>query len=412
MMRGGTKKKVPSNARTGATLLDKEYEPTVTTQPIRTPASEEISIFGKATVEGSPKSVEIVLNDSDGEQTPAATPKPTITDDGINAATQSDSDGAHTSEQPSVGTSDAAQNDQLFAAVAQDLSLPEIELSAERKAKIIEKATKLISNSAEARKEIIEQYGLFAKAWFSENEYGYRHQDGAVALKNMEIYLDTELPNMLKVHAGRVAKGWRLHFWAAAAGGAGLLPYGKCVVGAVARLRTKQIISEKFAIAKIKTEKAKKKEEKQKKKKKEKGKEKNKQSNKDKKKEIAKQVASWAAQEAASQLAAAAINEAKQGVAQSAVVTVPKEAMSEALNEMAQPAVGDQMSAFFSDLNSEMFFGSVQELIHFLPLVGQAYSFYKGYRKTSKQVKKDIQDAVNTALEEHGRTIIPQTLTQ
>ena len=293
-----------------------------------------------------------------------------------------------------------AGSDTGLGDVLAEVPIDDLELSSEQTAKIMAQVKKYLDSRKEAREKVISGYKAYANAWLTEVEYGYRGQDGEVASKDMQTYLNTELPEMLRMHSGRVGRNWRLNAWALASGGAGLLPYGKPVLSAVARLRTKQIISEQFAIPKILTKKARKKEEKKAKKAKV-----NKKAQKkaETKKEKAAKVAKWAAQQAAT----AAVNEA---------VGVPKEAVSgafsEAASEVLSSSVGEQLSGFFSDLTSEMFFGSVEELIHFAPIYGQAYSAWKGFSKTRAQVKIDIKEALETAIEQHGKTVIPETMTQ
>ena len=431
-------------------LKSKEEEQAIIRiEPVASPSSEkDIEAFGKAFVEGSPSVAEVLLDSTDsspvvpseapstpasstGEQiaaqrnlgapadgqSPAVLDDPALLDsatkDGANQALATDElvtpetvsitgDRNVQLDEPddqiqAIGDDDAGQDfveviEEVLADGVVDLPIGAAELSQEQIAKIVSKAKKLLGDSAKAKKEVVDHYGTYAQAWIEATEYGYRGQDAQEALDKMKRYLDAELPEMLKQHSGRVARGWRVNLWALAAGGAGLLPYGKPVVSAVARLRTKQIISEKFAIARIKTDKARAKEAKEAKK--------AKKSSTDKKKEQAKQIVGWATQQAASQLAAE-------------LVAVPVDAVSdaftEAMHEAAQSAVGEAVSEFFSDLRLEMFFGSAAELIHFLPMVGQAYSAYQGYRRTARRCKEDIQSAVKTAMDEHGKTIIPVT---
>lgn len=281
-----------------------------------------------------------------------------------------------------------------------EVPVDDLKLSPEQTAKIMAQVQKYINGRKEAREKVVASYKAYADAWLVESEYGYRGQDGKLVTGHMQTYLNDELPEMLRMHSGRVGRNWRLNVWALAAGSAGLLPYGKPVLGAVARLRTKQIISEQFAIHKIQTDKARKKQQKKAAKAKV-----NKKAHKkaETKKQKAAQIAKWAAEQGA----AALVDEA---------VGVPKEAVSGAFQEAASgvisSSVGESVSDFFSDLSSEVFFGSVGELIHFAPMVGQAYSAYKGFSNTRSRCKQDIKDALKTAMLEHGKTIIPETMTQ
>ena len=409
------KERVPSYFHNGAIQQMNKYDPVITTEAKGSPMSDVVDNFGQTIIEGSPKVAEIVFNDTASYQSASADQQPTLASDQTTRVIPQDSEqlitvqgdpDTITEEPQSVAADDEAlqevsgeaENDQE-AVGTEEVSFRDVQLSSEQKTKIAAQLKKVLDGSINAKREMIGDYSLFADAWFEANEYGHRNRGDQSALINeMQLYLNTELPNMLKMRSGHVTKGWRINLWSAAVGCAGLLPYGKPVVGAVARLRTKQIISEKFAIAKIKTDKATKKAEKKAKKA-----SKAKKGSKDEKKEQVKQATIAMADVAVTE----AVNTA---------TDIPKEAASDAMNELAQDAaqsaLGEGLSEFLSDLSSEMFFGSLAELIHFLPIIGQVWSAIKGYSKTSKQCKQDIQDAAKTALREHGRTIIPETIHQ
>ena len=396
------RKYFPNKGPDGAVQHKKIKEQAITAQAVGSPMSEEVTVCGRASVEGSSKTPELILTIQ--SDCTASTPQ-----EPAGAGAKDCQDVAKGSKQvhvvqhgpdsitvpKSVPVDDVTEG--VFDSIEEEFD--GLILTTKQKNKIVTNVQELINNRAKAKEKIIEGYSLFANAWFEENEYGYRGQDSQNALAEMQEYLNNELPHMLKRHSGRAANDWRLYIWSAIAGCAGLLPYGKPVVSAIARLRTKQIISEQFAIARIKTEKAIAKEE-------AKAQEERK-SNREEKQEQAATVAMWLANQAASQAA----NQAE-GIGVNMVNEAVSSGFDASAQEVAKAAVNDQFTTFFSDLGSEMFFGSAQEVLHLLPILGQVYSAFTGYRNTRKQCRQDIQDAVQTALTEHGGTVIPDTITQ
>jgi hypothetical protein len=278
---------------------------------------------------------------------------------------------------------------------------------------------KLTNTQIKANEKIVRSYSLYAQAWLDGNEYGYRQHENQIALyEDMRAYLESELHAMLETHSGHVSKGWRLKFWATMTGCAGLLPGGKLVVGAIARQRTKRIICDRFGLEAIRRPKDLKAMAKAKKQAEKKAKKDKKTEDRNKKIEegvkfVAKKVASTAASNAvdgAKNMAAQAVSTTVSDV----VGEVTTGAAGEIASDSAAEALADTVDEFedeiVQDLISEVFFSSIGELIHFVPMIGQAYSVKKGYSKTSKVCRTAIENAVETAKNDHIKTMIPDTI--
>ena len=213
---------------------------------------------------------------------------------------------------------------------------------------------KLSSFQKKSNKEIVDLYSQFAKAWLDQNEYGYRgHPNDARLSTEMHAYLSGELRTMLKPHAGNVAKSWRLDFWALASGAAGFVPMGKTIVGAGAKYRTKRIISDRFGVDRI---------------------------------QVTKQEEQTQSREVQSQK--------QDDKVKKATKFAYKIAKSQVADEIAE----------------NVFFETFEEIIHCAPIVGQIYSASKGYSRTRKHCKQAVQDALETATREHGKTRVKEVI--
>ena len=213
----------------------------------------------------------------------------------------------------------------------------------------------LSSFQKRSNQEIVNLYSEFARAWLDQNEYGYRgHQNDARLSAEMHAYLSGELRTMLKPHAGNVARSWRLDFWALASGAAGFVPMGKTIVGAGAKYRTKRIISDRFGVDRIKV---------------------TRQEERNQSREVQ--------------------SKKKDDKVKKATKFAYKIAKSQAAAEIAD----------------NVFFETFEEIIHCVPIVGQIYSASKGYSRTRKHCKQAVQDALETAAQEHGKTRVKEVIT-
>ena len=166
---------------------------------------------------------------------------------------------------------------------------------------------------------------------------------------------------ILEAHAQGFVGSKRLSTWATVSGMAGLVPFGKVLVGAISKRHIKKIVYKEFGLLRPEQE---------------------------------KKITENSSNEGG--------KEKKQSSTQKIVSSVSSEVKSEAKSEAKSEMIGE--------ISDNIFFESIYETIHFVAGIGQAISMYKGYTRTRAECRKSIKEAIEKAAQEHNSTIIPEIL--
>ena len=275
----------------------------------------------------------------------------------------------------------------------------------------------------EATAAIYDRYEQWANTWLQECELEYRAKGAEPALVDLKAFLDRELPLMLTAEANVFQNDFRFRAWAVTSGTAGLLPFGKTFVGALAKHKIQNRVRQHFGVKVIskaaakkaeidlkestkKTAAAKKADEKSTPERAESQgtpkteKSKDTQTSKDGKKDskedkdedsLGGQLKDFA-KEGTSQIASAATHEVA----------------SEVMADVATSAGMDVAT----DVLGEIFFSFTEELVHLVPGIGQMISFGRGYSKTKQEMRKSIVHTRDLAIRQHKSSVLPDLLQQ